>query len=584
MEVKFSEVDVKNKGVGAKKCFLYVCFAIGIALIIGGVITFVSRYAVTKTTAGVKLDADDGWFNVSFKKLKLSELQFDENGKASVTMHVENSRLRAASLCFESFNVVFTVSVDGEIVYDYHPRMKKAYGKTYGSDIHTITIPMDEGANIKIQAEKLYEGTDAYFKNVYFEDGASYIHELMDKEMYKFIMMLLVLTAGIALVLLGIFFERNLDRRLEMVSLGAMAQVLSIWTETGTILLKYLTGNPGLCRALNHMSLAVLAITGITLVSCFVEAKNRWPVAVVGGLTAIDILINIFAVWVSGKDYSQVLIFTHIIFALAVVLSLYLVIANKKDETDINKSKKRLAILAFVLLAASGVADLIVHYVVKNGDMSGFTRLGLVAFVAILGYYEVNTFFQAAHKAEQAEMLDKMVNEDSLTGLLNRRAFATFEAKVQNAKEGACIFVNFSINDMMEINEKYGSAAGDAIIVAGADVIDRSFGEKGKLYRMGGDEFMAILDGEDVTGKSTAEKINNLLQVYKACENKFITELNNLNREGVLPVTIEIPYGMAQYNYATGTPETAEKEAVFKMNDSKANMKNLKTRQSQMNS
>ena len=46
---------------------------------------------------------------------------------------------------------------------------------------------------------------------------------------------------------------------------------------------------------------------------------------------------------------------------------------------------------------------------------------------------------------------------------------------------------------MKEINEKYGSATGDAVVVSGADIINRTFGEKGKVYRMGGDEFVIIM-------------------------------------------------------------------------------------------
>ncbi len=585
MEIKISEVDVNKKDTGVKKVFLYICAIIGLILVIGGLTTFVAKYKAIKNTAGVKIDADYGWYNLNFKKLKLSELDFENEPNQSLTMHVENSDLRAASLCFETSNIVFKVLVDGEVVYDYHPEMHNFYGKSYGSDIHTITIPMDEGANIMIKAEKLNKSLKStYFKNVYFEDGASYIHELMDKQMYQFLLMMLVFVVGVALVLIGTFFERNIDRRLEMVSLGSMAMVLSIWIETGSTIFKYLTGNPGLCRGLNHISIALIAVTGTSLVACFTDAKKRWPVGVVAVLTAIDLIINIVAVWVNGKDYSEVLIFTHIVFGIAVILCGYIVVSNKRDVTDAEKSRNILAIVAFAVLVLSGVADLIVHYVMKNGDMSGFTRIGLVIFVAILGYYEINTFFQAAHKAEQAQLLDKMVNEDSLTGLLNRRAFATFEAKVDNSREGACIFVDFNISDMKEINEKYGSATGDAVVVSGADIINRTFGEKGKVYRMGGDEFMAILDGDDVSGKTTAEKINVLLQIYKNCENKFITELNSFNKEGVLPVSIEIPYGMAEYNFATGAPEAAEKEAAFKMNDSKHQIKNMKVRQSQMNS
>ena len=129
MEIKISEVDVNKKDTGVKKFFLYICAVIGLILVIGGAITFIAKFKAIKNTAGVKIDADYGWYNINFKRLKLSELDFEKEPQQSITMHVENSDLRAASLCFETSNLVFKVFVDGEVVYDYHPEMNNFYGK-----------------------------------------------------------------------------------------------------------------------------------------------------------------------------------------------------------------------------------------------------------------------------------------------------------------------------------------------------------------------------------------------------------------------------------------------------------------------
>lgn len=49
------------------------------------------------------------------------------------------------------------------------------------------------------------------------------------------------------------------------------------------------------------------------------------------------------------------------------------------------------------------------------------------------------------------------------------------------------------INGLKNANDSFGHAAGDELIRAAADCMKNSFSEHGKVYRMGGDEFVVII-------------------------------------------------------------------------------------------
>ena len=50
----------------------------------------------------------------------------------------------------------------------------------------------------------------------------------------------------------------------------------------------------------------------------------------------------------------------------------------------------------------------------------------------------------------------------------------------------------FDINGLKEINDHFGHDAGDKLIIGAAQCIEQCFGSRGKLYRIGGDEFVVL--------------------------------------------------------------------------------------------
>jgi diguanylate cyclase (GGDEF)-like protein len=107
---------------------------------------------------------------------------------------------------------------------------------------------------------------------------------------------------------------------------------------------------------------------------------------------------------------------------------------------------------------------------------------------------ELDTW-QASARSEQARLAHK-ANHDSLTGLPNRAYFeeilglALREAD-QTGKSVAVLFMDS--NSFKQINDEYGHAAGDAVLVSIASRVTGLLREGDLVVRLGGDEFAVLL-------------------------------------------------------------------------------------------
>jgi diguanylate cyclase (GGDEF)-like protein len=84
---------------------------------------------------------------------------------------------------------------------------------------------------------------------------------------------------------------------------------------------------------------------------------------------------------------------------------------------------------------------------------------------------------------------------DDMTGLYNRRAYDDTLSQLMNRDSLKNItIVVFDVNGLKMVNDTKGHAAGDELIKTAAKIINDNFGEYGKCFRTGGDEFVAILE------------------------------------------------------------------------------------------
>jgi diguanylate cyclase (GGDEF)-like protein len=115
----------------------------------------------------------------------------------------------------------------------------------------------------------------------------------------------------------------------------------------------------------------------------------------------------------------------------------------------------------------------------------------------------VGVFFDITEQKESAQNLSvarRMADTDPLTGVKNKNAYIQWEKKINAAiekgeQEPFAVAV-FDINDLKKVNDLHGHKEGDACIRAACKKICTIF-DHSPVFRVGGDEFIAILSGED---------------------------------------------------------------------------------------
>lgn len=100
---------------------------------------------------------------------------------------------------------------------------------------------------------------------------------------------------------------------------------------------------------------------------------------------------------------------------------------------------------------------------------------------------------QLRNERDEARALQRelkhLAETDSLTGLLNRRAF------LEQARRGEMLkqFILIDIDEFKTINDRFGHDVGDQVIVAVAHVIVKHTSENYVIGRMGGEEFGVVI-------------------------------------------------------------------------------------------
>ncbi len=123
---------------------------------------------------------------------------------------------------------------------------------------------------------------------------------------------------------------------------------------------------------------------------------------------------------------------------------------------------------------------------------------------------------------------------DALTGVKNRHAYLDFEDKlnlsIKNKKNYPFAVTVFDVNNLKTVNDEQGHQEGDRLIKGAASVICNKF-KHSPVFRIGGDEFVAISSGQDY------ELIDSILKDFDETNMKH-------GKDG----DVVVSFGMSRFN------------------------------------
>ena len=139
---------------------------------------------------------------------------------------------------------------------------------------------------------------------------------------------------------------------------------------------------------------------------------------------------------------------------------------------------------------------------ISRGDEIGVLADSMVRMeVEISNYIEdlEKTTGDLTYAREQAEQLNIVANIDPLTQVRNKRAYDIKAARLNENPQPYGI-VMLDLNDLKAVNDTYGHEKGDICIKNLCKIICRIF-KHSPVYRMGGDEFVVILENDDYANR-----------------------------------------------------------------------------------
>ncbi len=185
---------------------------------------------------------------------------------------------------------------------------------------------------------------------------------------------------------------------------------------------------------------------------------------------------------------------------------------------DLADSKRKLIEIAF----ASEKQDIFLGEMVLERHVTK-----LADGSSILTLHDVTDRVNDLRAREQAEeRIRAIAVRDTLTNLPNRMAFnSVMDDCLQHARENGTklAVLLFDFNRFKEVNDLFGHAAGDHILIQGASHLRSTLGEGEFCARLGGDEFVLIKqNAEHDSALDLAQRISTSLAMTVQWEDKVI--------------------------------------------------------------
>ena len=508
-------------------------------LLLAGIVCFLSlAWIVLEETLLQKIDsvgmAEDwnvsinnrnDWENVSLSQVRP---RYIKRGDRIVMTSIlpENMPDNIPTLRISSHHCTVKVYVDDEERYAYGQERYET-GKFVGSGYHFIGLQeTDSSKPLKIEfiaAENkvlksidpplIFQKTDAVRELI--------VNNIVSLEVGSFLM---VFGIVLQIIVAALIDNKELKR---MFYVGLLSFLMGLWTITYSNVIQIFNGPIYTFTTIENMALFLILIPMLLYYYRDVKSlKSRFLLRADQVLIAAELLFTAAAFvlhFTNRLHFKATLPILHGIIFVTISFTFYCVLRSFRK----NNSADRITMIGVMTVGVGVLGDLIVYNVLEEWMPENmvfgvsFSAVGTLCFVVCLMVsFVLDTVSNYAQKAEH-ELLAKYAYMDELTGIGNRH-FCEERLREMEASEHNYGVISIDLNDLKKTNDTYGHEVGDKMLKDFGTLLDARFHKKGFIGRMGGDEFIVIIENAaDFNYEKELKKLFQEMERYNRHGTKF---------------------------------------------------------------
>ncbi len=493
------------------------------------------------------------WINEKNNIEVLLPKNFEYEGEKIVlkkTLNMENNFKDIPYVLITSKYYDYKLYLDNELVYEYK-NPKSNFTTTNGTQMRIVQVGKDiKGKTLRWEIEPLLGDSMKYsIIAPIIGSKTDIVWNSIKKEQPQVIMDILIIVFGLVLLFLY-YVMRGKDMGDKMFFLGMLSIICGVYMGCQYRVSHIIAPNSYLIYYAEYAALNLIPLIAAMFMRVSVYGKAKRVCNAMAVLFLINILFQNIMNFVFGVEFREMLTLTHILIILLAVVLVLTIVVYRKEKSVVYM------LISLIPPVIGGLTDLIIVRKFITETATVLFPLGIYIFILMHAVQTIREYMAMNKKQMQSEIYERLAFTDGLTGLYNRLAFENDINERITDKKPACISVD--LNNLKLANDTMGHSMGDILIKGMATILEQAVAEKGKIYRIGGDEFVVLIPDTD------REDMKELLADIEACKRIY----NKENR-----VNIDFAIGVSYFADEDESFETLVSRADLRMYKNKRESK-----------
>lgn len=399
-------------------------------------------------------------------------------------------------LQFKIYHSMISVTLDGETIYRYGEELYQQ-GKMLGSGYFRIKLPEDyAGKRLTICFDVTEDNAFSSISEITVEQSYFIIRNFLLNNIMELLIGTFLLVFGIIVALI-ILFIGKLGREYRMLFWIALFSIMvAVWMLSNFSILQLFCRNLHTMAYLEYLSLYFAPVFMLMFVyEAQDSGRTKNAVLILAGIMLGFDLVAIYLNIYTTYHFSKILPVFHCLGFCTIVLTTISNLLNLKRKQS--KSDRMilcgLGIMVIFLFADMVRFNVDKYFRPKNVNISNsILPIGMLIFIMTMLTSYVYRLVQVFYKNVEKQTLIQIAYTDALTNINNRAMCEKFFQE-RDIHMPATV-INFDLNHFKEVNDQFGHSVGDELLVAFAGILQENYRNNGFVGRMGGDEFIVVLD------------------------------------------------------------------------------------------